>query len=102
MPKRPLKLTNLPEKVRCCIRRGAYLDTYHSSLRQTQRGISRPEILFVLLNGWHEKSRDRFDEYSWNWTYAIRGKTVDARELRIIVSFDDDGMLIITAIELND
>ena len=34
------------------------------------------------------------------WNYAIRGRTVDRRDLRVIVSFDEDGMLIITTIEV--
>ena len=32
------------------------------------------------------------------WNYAVRGKTkIDKLDARIIVSFDEDGMLIITA-----
>ena len=34
------------------------------------------------------------------WNYAIRGRTVDRRDLRVIVSFDEDGMLLITTIEV--
>lgn len=30
----------------------------------------------------------------------MRGRTVDRREIRVIVSFEENGMLIITAIEL--
>ena len=36
------------------------------------------------------------------WNYALRGKTSRQRELRIVVSFDPEGwLLLITGIELN-
>ncbi len=40
------------------------------------------------------------DERHEAWCYAIRGKTVDKRELRVVVSFDENYLLIITAIGL--
>lgn len=87
--------------IRTCIEEGRYLDTRHAIERQDERQINRPEVLYVLKNGHHEKRKDRFDEFHQAWNYALRGKTVDRRELRIIVSIDEpSGMLIITAIEL--
>ena len=62
--------------------------------------LTRPEILFVLRKGHHGKKKDKFDDLHQAWNYSVRGKTVDRRNLRIIVSFDENGMLIITAIEL--
>ena len=41
-----------------------------------------------------------FDERFKVWNYAIRGKTLDKREIRVMASFDQQNMLIITAIEL--
>lgn len=87
--------------IRVCIQDGRYLDTRHGSERQVERRITRPEVLYVLKNGHREKRKDKFDEFYQAWNYAVRGKTVDRRELRIIVSFDEQsGMMIITAIEL--
>jgi len=102
MTERPFKILNLLLKVRLCLEDGNYIDTYHSSLRSIDRGVNRLEILYVLKTGWHEKSKDKFDRQFQTWNYAIRGKTPEQRELRIIVSFDIDGMLIITAISLNE
>ena len=48
----------------------------------------------------HDKNKDKFVEEFNAWNYSIKGKTIDKRELRVIVSFDEAGMLIITAIEL--
>lgn len=97
----PEKLLDLMPAIRACIEEGRYLDTRHVSERQYECQITRPEILFVLKTGYHEKKKDKFDGLHQAWNYAVRGKTVDRRELRIIVSFDEaSGMLIITAIDL--
>lgn len=98
---RPKKLSNLTSVIRTFVEEGRYLDTRHAAQRQDERQISRPEILYVLKNGHHEKTKDKFDELHGAWNYSVRGKTVDRRELRIIVSFDKPSrMLIITALEL--
>jgi hypothetical protein len=99
--KRKAKIENLVETIRECVASGRYLDTYHSHTRQSERKITRPEIIFVLKNGYHERMKDSFDEQHKEWNYAIRGKTIDKKILRIIVSFDSRGLLIITAIELD-
>jgi len=97
----PDKLADLMSVVRACIDQGRFLDTRHASERQTERQITRSELLYVLKTGHHEKRKDKFDGFYQAWNYSIRGKTVDRRDLRIIVSFDKpNGMLIITAIEL--
>ena len=94
------KVLDLIFSIRLCIEEGRYLDTRHASERKLERQINRPEILYVLKKGYHEKKNDKFDGFYGAWNYAVRGKTVDRRELRIIVSFAENGMLIITAIEL--
>jgi len=96
----PQKLLNLMSTIKDCIEEGRYLDTRHALERQIERTITRPEILYVLKTGYHEKKKDQFDEFYRAWNYAIRGKTRDKREIRVIVSFDENGMLIITAIAL--
>lgn len=98
---KPEKLSNLMSVIRECIVQGRYLDTRHALQRQDERGITRPEVLYVLKNGHHEKKKDQFGEIYQTWSYAVRGKTVDRGELRIVVSFDESGMLIITAIDLS-
>lgn len=57
--------------------------------------------MYVLTkSGWHEKRKDSYSEEFKAWNYAIRGSTIDEREIRVIVSFDDSGLLIITVIDL--
>ncbi len=99
--KRSLKVTDVLKKVRECVDKGRYYDTSHSTLRKRQRCISLPEILYVLRHGHHEKKKDEYKPEHNDWTYAIRGKTVDEKDIRIAVAFDLDGMLIITVIEID-
>lgn len=98
---RPPKISNLMVEVRRCLETGKYLDTRHATERQAERDITRPEVLKVLRTGFHEKKKDQFKEEYQTWNYAVRGKTVDARNLRVIISFDPNGMLIISAIDLD-
>ncbi len=95
------KLSKLLDRIHDCLRSGDFFDTVHASTRRGERGITRPEMLYVLLHGWHEKGKDEYQKRFDTWNYAVRGKTVDGRELRVVVSFDDSGLLIITAIDLD-
>ena len=95
------KIENLLDVVSKALDTGDYLDTSHANVRKGEREISRPEIVYVLRHGFHEARKDKYEEQYKAWNYAIRGKTVDRRELRVVVSFDTAGMLIITAIDLD-
>ncbi len=99
--KKPTKIPNLLPKVREAVKRGDYRDLMHAQVRGNERNITRPEYTHVLRTGRHEKAKDEFNERYESWNYAIRGKTVDGKELRVIVSFDDADMLIITLIDLD-
>lgn len=72
----------------------------HAIERRLQRNISVSDIIAVLTTGWHEPSKDKYLEEYAAWNYSIRGKTIDNRLLRIVVSFDEKDMLIITVIDL--
>ena len=54
-------------------------------------------MVHVLRVGRHEKSKDIFDEVFDAWNYAVRGKTLEGMDLRVIISFDEANLLIITA-----
>ena len=98
--KRPAKRTQLMAQIREALDAGKYRDVVHAQDRQYERRITRPEYTYVLRNGFHEARKDEFKPEYNAWNYAIRGRTVDRRDLRIVVSFDEDGMLIITTIEV--
>ena len=100
--KHPPKHRDVLCKIQSCLESGRYLDTRHASKRRVERVISLPEVLHVLRNGFHEKRKDKYEEIYKAWSYSIRGKTVDNRRLRIVVSFEGEtGMLIITAVDLD-
>lgn len=101
--KRPEKKKNVLELIRFCVERGRYRETVHAVYRKQQRKIVLPEILDVLCNGRHEKRKDAYDEQYKDWNYAIRGKTVNGDDMRVIVSFDEErDLLIITAFYIED
>ena len=99
--KAPPKIPNLMSVIKNHIALGRYISCLHLEEREKQRCITRQEILHVLRNGFHEKGKDGFDTSYQVWHYAIRGKTVDERDLRVFVSFDKVAQLvIITAYEV--
>ena len=100
MKRKPGKHPKLFKTVGDCVREGRYIQTVHVQLREIQRNIVLPDILNVLETGRHEKSKDKFDENYLAWNYAIRGKGLDdsKKDIRVIVSFDqEEDLLIITA-----
>ena len=99
--RRPEKHDDLLTRIREHVKEGKYLDTRHAFERKKERKIMLPEILYVLCHGRHERQKDVFKEDYRAWNYAIRGKTIDGRELRICITFDIHGMLVITAIDLD-
>lgn len=98
--KRPPKITDILSKVKEAVISGEYLDMTHAQARSRERNITRPEYEYVLKSGYHERKKDEYKENHKAWNYAIRGKTVDGRDLRVAVSFEDNDMLIITVIDL--
>lgn len=65
--------------------------------------ITRLEIVQAIQRGHHVPSRDRYEDVygELGWSYAIEGKTIDNRLLRVIVAFDEKTRtLIVTAIDL--
>lgn len=98
---RPEKRENLLESIHQRIAQDRFLITFHAQERKLQRSISLQQVKFVLLHGYHEKRKDQFDEVFNAWNYAIRGRTFDLIDLRVIVSFDEeDDLLIITTFEV--
>lgn len=99
-PKRPAQIDELFPKIRRCIDNGLYRQSKHAFDRELEREISLPDVLFVLKTGYHEKPKTSFDEAFQTWKYAVRGKTLDERDIRIIVAFDENEMMIITVMHV--
>ena len=93
---------NAARKIRACFAQGTYRDTRPASERKEERGINILEIERVVESGRWVKAHDLFHEEHQAWNYAMVGKTIDGRHLRIAVALDDElCALIITAIDLD-
>lgn len=98
--KKPSQLDELFPKIRDCLDKGFYRQSKHAIERELERKIDLPDVLYVLKNGYREKHKTSFDEVFQTWKYAVRGKTLDEIDIRIIIAFDDIGMMIITVMHV--
>lgn len=95
------RIKNVLLKIKHCIEEGNYGLTPHALTRHNERKITLPEVLHVLKNGYEEKSKTKFTDEHNAWKYAIRGKTIrDEIDIRIIVAFDENNMMIITVMRV--
>ena len=94
------KHDNLLAKIAEAIQAGQYVISNHAYQRAKDRFVPAPHIEHVLLQGFHEQKKDKFDEQFGSWNYAIRGTTPDQIKVRVVVTFTDTGLLVITVINL--
>lgn len=99
--KKPQKIKDLLETIKKCIETNRYTMTTHALVRHKERKIDISEVTHILKTGYEEKNKTRFDEENNTWKYAIRGKTIKEKlDLRVIVAFDENEMLIITVMHI--
>lgn len=94
------KIQDLMAEVKKHLDDGTYRFSNHGLERKDQRTVAIPDITNALRNGYHEKKKDCWEEAFKSWNYSVRGKSIDGEDLRIIVSFEVVGLLIITVIRL--
>ena len=94
-----LKTIELLQKIRGHVQKGTYIVSAHAMQRQNQRLVDLKHVLYVLKNGNHDEKKDLFDVKRQMWKYAICGKTIDGINLRVIVSFEEE-MIIITVMRI--
>ncbi len=99
---RPTKDKFVLSKIKDSASRGDYIPVEHAKQRLNEREVTDPEVRYVLKYGYRELKKDEYKPEHRAWNYAISGKTMDGRKLRIIVSFDENLMLIITVIDLEN
>lgn len=97
--KRPDKHNNPLEKARKCLKSGRFYDTRHAVDQKIARSITLSEVRMIVENGYWEKRQDEYKPQYKAWNYSIRGRTLDGRDLRIIISFENQSLLLITAID---
>lgn len=99
---KPAQIDNLFPLITQCIEQGKYFLSEHAIQRLDERDISVNDVEYVLKNGYHEKKKTSFDEIFRTWKYAIRGKTIEELDLRIIIAFDKNDMIIITLMHVGE
>lgn len=98
--KRPPKAKALLQTISSAVAGGLVMYSKHANERMLERGIIKPEVELILTSGHHEAKKDQFNEEFQSWDYAIKGKTVDGRLLRIVVALVEPNVFVITTIEL--
>ena len=83
------------------IENGDYVFKKHAKQRQKDRTISDLEVLDILegkpkRNRHRNKVKDKYEEGRDDWNYCIEGQNLDKKKIRIIVSFEEDLIPIIT------
>ncbi len=92
------------------IRQTKYIFLAHSRTRLQERQISELDVLYILLGkkGYgrkRNKQKDSFEnpsivDLAHDWKYCIEGCDIDGNEIRIIVTFTEELMPIITVIRI--
>lgn len=87
-----------------------YVFLKHAKQRQIERQISDLDVLNILIgNPVNKRIRNKkkdtyekqyFDTKSHDWKYCIEGKDIDGKKIRIIITFIDGLMPIITVINI--
>lgn len=94
------KLENVLEIAKKRIAEGKFIPTFHSECRQLERDITLLDALHVIKTGYREPKYDQYKDEWQTWNYAIRGSTLQDEAIRVVISFDEKQMLIITVINL--
>lgn len=102
---KPKKLTDteLFQKIHDKIIDIDYIFLKHAKQRQKDRSVTDLDVLNILENekGRRRKRNKRKDKYERgkeDWNYCIEGLDIDGEKVRIIVSFNEEFLLIITVI----
>jgi hypothetical protein len=98
---KPPKNDDIENVVRAALREDRYALGGHALERMRERKISARDIREVLSQGRREKAKDEYSEQFSRWRYAFRGQDESARQLRVVVSEEAPGIIIITAIDLD-
>lgn len=87
-----------------------YIFMSHSEQRMRERHISQLDVIYLLAGkkGYGRKRNKKKDAYelisiidvAQDWKYCIEGCDIDGNALRVIVTFTEDLMPIITVIRI--
>lgn len=98
--KKPPKDAEIVKKIKNCLANRQYKQSLHALERIDKRKITFQDVLFILETGRREEVKDSYDEVFQNWKYAIRGKTLEEDDIRVIITISEDNIIIITVVNL--
>lgn len=75
--------------------------TKHAKCRMDCRNINEKEIKEIIEKGQLNKSKSGFDKKHQNETYALEGYSYEKQHIRVVVTPQNDGLLVITVIDLD-
>jgi len=83
-----------------------YIFMKHAKERLKNRNINDLEVIHILegkkgRKRKRNKSKDDYKDGRSDWNYCIEGINIDGIKIRIIISFENESMLIITVIRLD-
>lgn len=96
---RPPQVEDLIKEIRKYLELGSIRFSEHAIIRKKERHISPQDVRRVLENGYHEKRKTTYDEHNRTWKYAVRGKTLDKEDIRVIVAIVDE-VVVVTVVGL--
>ena len=87
----------LTSKIQSC----DYVFKKHAKQRQKDRTITDVEVLDILegkivFKRRRNKSKDKYEEGREDWNYCVEGQNLDNKKIRIIISFEEGFLPIIT------
>lgn len=97
---KPPKDAGIVKKIKNCLINQRCKQSLHAIERIDKRRVSFQDVLFVLETGYREEVKDSYDEAFQNWKYAIRGKTLEKDDIRVIITISEDNIIIITVVNL--
>lgn len=84
-----------------------YVITKHAKQRQKERFVNDLDVLHILENKKgrkrkRNKAKDRYTVGYKDWCYCIEGRDLCGGKIRIVLTFDESLMLIVTVIRLEN
>lgn len=89
-----------PATLRQRLRTWAIDYSNHAFDRLQDRTVTTLEVKHVVRNGELEPGKHEYSKEHGDWAYAVRGKTIDGRNLRVCVAIKDN-LLVVTVIDLD-
>ena len=98
----PIKKTEVILEAITSLEKGTLRVSKHALIRMKERRIVLSEIKEVIYNSVRETIKDQLTDDGTDWKYAIRGlNEAKDKDIRIIVLFEGQYILVVTAIVKN-